>query len=392
MHNLRGPQFNLILRVKRSATQHWLLVTLLSFLSSLAVVKYAAIFIFSFAIKVIIFFLFLLFGLSAILLFLYLMRLHFTHRHRLELNEEGLFDYASFCELGVVPIKSIAKIRFSRIWGIEFLVIDFFNQLNPFKGAKGPRREVYHLLFGDQLWVPLNLFRMSRIDLESQLIHLDRILRHKNDSSNEPGLEAPPLTGVDVAVLKSKSTSLAERAAVKEAAPPPLTQIKPERQRVLAKVAEIKNQVRASGLDQQVTYLYFDHIAMFPAIAADSPEHLPKGVSEVRGTQHGADYEEVAFRFRGRHLSFGLRRDIGESDEALLSVGVSGRVHLSIKVKVEIGQLTPMELESFTAGEWQKLIGELGAEIERLEAKNQVQLPQTLRNSRTGLGSMSEAR
>lgn len=371
-----GANFNLILSVKPSVTQNWLWALTLSILVALAIAKTASVYGAGFLTKVAGFFLFLIIGSASALMMMYVARLHFTKRHRLEINEDGLYDYASFCELGYIPMKAIQNIGFARLWGVQFLVVEFFGERrkNPVAKAKGFGREIYRQLFGDQLWVPLNFFKMSRIDLESQLIHLDRILQEKSSAPSESGnpspLSAPVLSGVAV-TNKGDRASFAQRASTAEAVPPPLSQVRTDKQRVLEKVNEIKKAVSASGFDAQVAHLYFDHIAMFPAMAANSPDHLPEGVSEVSGVHQGADYEEVTFIYKGEAFIFGLRRDIGDSDEALLSMGVGGRVHLSIKVRVEIGELTPLELESFVAGPWQSVIQDLMTEIVRQESARQ---------------------
>jgi hypothetical protein len=372
-----GPHFNLILRVKTSVTQNWLWALALALLAALAIAKTASLYSSSFLTKVAGFFLFLIVGSVSALLLVYVIRLHFTKRHRLEINEEGLFDYASFCELGFIPMKAIKNISFATIWGAQFLVVEFLDgKKNPVAAARGLGREIYRLLFGNELWVPLNFFRMSRIDLESQLIHLDRILQEKSGPDEPPrphgsGLAAPVLTGVAIANKSDRGSSFAQRASTAESVPPPLSQVRTDKQRVLEKIREIKDSVSASGFDGQVAHLYFDHIAMFPALAASSPDHLPSGVTHISSIQQGADYEEVGFIYRGETFIFGLRRDIGNSDEALLSLGVGGRVHLSIKVRVEIGELTPLELESFVAGPWQTTIQGLMAEILRQESVRQ---------------------
>ena len=46
-------------------------------------------------------------------------------------------------------------------------------------------------------------------------------------------------------------------------------------------------------------------------------------------------------------------------------------MHLSLRVRVEIGELAPLELESFVAGEWQASIRELIAEIINQESRRQ---------------------
>ncbi len=374
MRSQRGPGFNLILKIDRSATSGWLWTSVIGILVALAIGKGASIYGGGFVYKVAGFFAFLIITFLCGILFTYIARLHFTDKNRLELNEDGLYDFASYCYIGFVPMKAIDKIRFAKL-GVNFLVVEFFVGQNPVLKARGLTVEIYRLLFGDQLWVPLNLFKMSRFDLESQLIHLDHILREKTASGipapNEIYLSPPKLSAVATENQSSKKGSLAQRASSKELAPPPLNQATGEKARVLQHVGRIKQEVKESRFDIQVAHLYFDHIAMFPALAANSADHLPSGVSHVSSLQEGADYEEVSFMMKGKPFIFGLRRDIGKSDEALLSVGVSGRVHLSLRVRVEIGELTPLELESYIDGDWKQTIEDLMNEILKQENKRQ---------------------
>lgn len=378
----QAPPFNLILRVDRTNTYSWLWFSIFGLLLAGGILKLAISFGFGFFPKVLSFFLFLVIGPGSLLLLTYVRRLHFTARNRLELNEEGLFDFASFCEVGVVPIHAIAQIRFAHLWGIEFLIINFFPSLNPLFRKRTLRREIYKILFGAELWVPTVLFRMSRIDLESQLIHLDHLLHEKTLSGLIPPPEMPPsnlpaprLKGVEVSVRSEKS--FADKVSQPAMEPPPLTQVTSERGAVLQRVHQIKQQVRESNFDAVMAHLYLDHIAMFPALHKSSPDHLPTGVTEVLGQQQGTNYEEVAFQYKGLFFSCGLRRDIGESDEALLSIGVGGRVHLSLKVRVEIGELAPIEIESFVAGEWQQTVMDLAQAIDEAERRRFGQLAAT---------------
>ena len=361
----QAPEFHIIMKARRSITKSWLWLSGALLITALCLIKFSSVLTSSFFARTLSFGVFLLILTFGILLLSYIGRLHFTTRNRLELNEEGLFDFASFCELGFVPIEAISNIRFSHLWGQEFLKVDFFKQLNPLNHKHGFRAEVYRLLFGIELWVPVGLFQLSRIDLESQLIHLDQLLQRKR------GGAIAGRTGVG----NGKSNPIIEKSPLAEVAavdvnlivpeiPPPLSQVRPEKAAVLEKISTIKNEVKERGFDVCVANLYLDHIARFPSLSVSGL--LPPAVSEVQSSQQGTNYEEVRFKYSGQHFSFGLRRDIGPSDEAILSVGLDDRVHFSLRVRVEIGELQPIDLESFIPGEWQSLIEQLNLTIQEL--------------------------
>ncbi|MGE0763836.1 MAG: hypothetical protein AB7N80_11210 [Bdellovibrionales bacterium] len=399
MSDSNRPGFNLIMKVNHDITKTWLWACGLLLVIALGVGKFSS-YSGGFFMKVLGFFAFLMITFVAILMGIYIFRLYFTERNRLELNEEGLYDFGSFCELGFVPMTSIANIRFAHLLGQQFLLVDFFSHVNPLRTKQGVSAEVYRLLFGLELWVPVGLFRMSRIDLESQLIHLDHLLQEKaggSPSTTNSGKIRPPapnakvsqtnplagLAGANVdplpSTLPSPPASMAGRAAAMDQAPPPLTQVRPEKARVLEKINAIKQQVKQRGFDVKLATLYLDQVAMFPTLYVAG--QLPEGVTNVQSSQQGSDYEEVRFQYAGQSFSFGLRRDIGSSDEALLSVGVGDRVHLSLRVRVEIGELVPMDLESFIPGDWQGLLEKLiqaiqESQVVKLDMTQKISMPE----------------
>lgn len=303
---------------------------------------------------------------SLALILIYLLRIRFTDRHQLELNEEGLFDSASFCELGPVSLKLISKIRFMRLFGAEFLVMDFNRHQNPVRYKRGIVASLYRLLFGESLWVPLPFFLVSRISLESQLIHLNQLVDPESESGSETEVRAeraieqdstpPMLVELDLPqealeVNRRPRQGLMARVASAEAQDPPLDNSGGQ-QKVRGKIVEIKRQVRESQLDRQVADAFVEDVTRLPAMAVKNARGLPEGVGNVLLKREGSSYEEISFLFADLVWSFALRRDIGPSDEALLALGVDGRVKLNLRVRVEIGELTPIDIESFLPGTW----------------------------------------
>lgn len=319
--------------------------------------------------KLFIFLLFVTLVTILFLLFMYLWDIHTGPGCGLELDESGLIDRASFCDLGSISITSVANIRFVMRFNLEFLMIEFFQSKNPILKKRGFKMDIYHFLFGEKLWVPLFFFKVSRVDLESQLIHLDRLLQKKEKFVAKEGSpnfkEAIKNEPLKFEKKISDKKNLPPILSVVEEAPPPLTQVSSERTLIIEKIAEIKRQVRENNFDLKITTLYLDHIAQFPDLLKQAPELIPSGVSSIRVLKQNADYEEVSFIFKGSHFTFALRRDIGESTEALLSVGLGGRVQLSLRVRVEIGELAPLEIESFVAGPWQEQLDDLILEVQR---------------------------
>ncbi len=376
MYEGAGASFNLILRINKKATKLWLFRVFLMLLIMFLALRVMIVFGVGFFPRFIFFLLFLGLLPVALLILSYIGRLHFTRRHRLELNEDGLFDDASFCELGFVPIKSVAAARFSKLFGFEFLVIDFVSGENPLRKSRGLKQEIYRQFFGGQLWVPLVFFKVSKFDLESQLIHLGHLIRNRDPNraapppkppAPQPELEPiipPPLN------LKTTGKGLVERVSVPDPVPPPLSRISSEKERVLSQIDQIKQRVRESHFDQRVATLYMDHVVMFPAIFKNAPEHLPSGLERVTSMKEENAYEEVSFWFQGIPMTFGLRREIGGSnDESLLTIAVSGRVQMSLRVRIEIGELTPTEIESFLEGDWQQAVEGLSEAIAKREAE-----------------------
>jgi len=289
----------------------------------------------------------------------YLLRLIATSRNRMDLNSDGMVDYASFCALGVVKMPAIDRIRFLNRWGSEFLVISFTRQAKTLRRAGGFKAALYRSLIGERLWIPLHFFEVSRLDLESQIIHLNQMRGYNSDSVQDTSA-SPFLSPSDVLTPVPVNLNSSEK-------PPPVSQVT-KRDPIRERVQAIKQKVKESGFDYLVAQLYLDYLSQFP-VYAETAEFIPPSMAHVNGFQKGSDYEEVSFHFKGVPFQFGLRRDIGASNEALLSVGVHGKVQMSLRVRVEIGVLDPIDLESFKIGQWQDLTFDLKADIEQFEAQ-----------------------
>lgn len=269
----------------------------------------------------------------------YLTRLWLFRGRAFEVNEKGLVDRASPLRLGVVPLLVVNEIGFAQGLGQEFLFVKFKRGAFPEHLVKGWIAQLYRSLMGGEIWIPLALFNLSRHDAETQIIYLDA-LRKKSDPQGPKQSESTP-------VLNEPGPT-----------PPPLESVPPEKRKVILEVNRIRQEIKNRGLDRLISGLYFDQLAFFPNLVA-AGEALPQGVSRVAERKDGADYDEVKFFFKGHELKWGLRRDVGASDEALLSVGFDKKVVMLLRVKVEIGELAPLEIEGFLEGPWVEQIFEL---------------------------------
>jgi len=145
--------------------------------------------------------------------------------------------------------------------------------------------------------------------------------------------------------------------------PPPTKPDMSEKSQVLNQVLALKKYVVAQQIDVKLCDAFTEYVCNFPKWQINQDPRIPSSVSEVRKDGFSEDYEEISFRYREQRFAFSLRRDIGPSDLALLSLSYKDRVRVSLRVSVEIGALDPERIEVYHRGKWEKLFLALYAEL-----------------------------
>ncbi len=306
----------------------------------------------------------------------------------LEFSQAGVYDGGSLLRLGAIKAQDLAGIKLIRAWSFTWLELRLPFGSSPWKAFRLRQpwlSRIYTAVFGTRTYIPLSYMDISRFDLETQLIHFkgggfgDLSHLRDSESSASGSVDGPP------AIRQNRSSANSENEMGRILRGQDIsadsenfnkdqnlyTPAKPEHEPVVLKVLEIQSKVRVSGFDKRMCDLYFEAVRFFPRWFSDQSSRLPAGVLDVRSTLDEAVYEEVDFKFQGTRFTFGLRRGINsEETEALLSIGFQGRVVMSLKVQVEIGELEPLQLEQFIEGPWEALLESLQASVAAEEKKS----------------------
>lgn len=349
---LQKSSFSLVLAPEQNIIKTGLLGCAATFIGGLVLVKITLLRGLPFVIKVGGFFTALVFLALAILGFIYLYGISKNKKPALELNEEGLLDHASFCLLGNIELTALSKVEIVVLSGLHFLVFRFVTKDNPLFKSNNWRVVLYRSFIGTRLWIPLFIFRLARQDLESQLIHFEHVFAKKRNGKALPlAILSPPV---------DESPKVGDT-------PPPLAPVTPP-PKARSAIELIKEEIRESKFDRLITDLFYEYLAKLPERHLQGGELIPARMSAVHSKKR-ADYEEITFIYQQKEFAFGLRKNIGDGNEALLSVGVGGRVHMTLRVLLEIGEISPIELESFVSGSWRGILTELVQDLKLSDEK-----------------------
>lgn len=276
------------------------------------------------------------------------------NRSALVFGEKEWKDSISMLFLGHRSLSDIHNTRVSEWAGVEFLILD----LNP--SVFEPLRarlfcRLYLKIFGQRIFIPLAFLDITRLDLESQFLHLENLIEKGSVSVDDKEESTAVATKTTVSAKSIFSHLSGEKPAP---APEP-------RHPVLKEVARRKEEFKEKGLDVLVCELFYDHLRFLPAWSKNPSHRIPEGLELLGHRQEDHDYEEVGFRWDERNFQMGLRTNLGENPEALLSLAVGGDVKVSLRVGVEIGTLDPRDLERYIAGSWEESLFKLEKALKR---------------------------
>lgn len=267
----------------------------------------------------------------------------------LVIDSNGIVDCSSFFKVGFIPFEDIRRLRLVYILGCEVIEVrlrSHSKSSHHIRARLGWLYIFHRWFFGSKLFIPMAFVATSRFDLESRLIHLSKDTTEpiaETVTIDENIEEPPPLPVNQQQPFELLFTDKEENAF----------QIFPDDNTIIRRVKAIKAKVSKSHLDKNICELYFDEVRHYPKWSQMKDPRLPPKITNIQGTTENSAYEEVQFTCDHERFRMGLRKDIEEQGTAaLLSIGVNDQVVLSLKVRVEIGALDPMDIEQFLEGPW----------------------------------------
>ena len=169
----------------------------------------------------------------------------------------------------------------------------------------------------------------------------------------------PPMQDSNQGVLKRLETFLITKSGWKIEPEQKMKATRSPQDMVMERVESIKKEVAESHLDQVLCDLYLDDVRNFAHWGETCDARLPHLVTHPQAITKGSDMEEVSFQFRGHKCLFMLETNVGAARDALLSFYWNDREVCVLKVKVEIGELSPSKLKKYLKGQWEAEIRDL---------------------------------
>lgn len=333
-------------------------------------------------------------------LIIYILNLSFRTGMVVVMDRRGLVDLASPVQWGLLKIQDIDYIKFSYSLFGDFLKVQMKQKL-PVKslpGIRGWNAKFVSMINPYGVYIPLDVLNVTRMNLETQLLHFGALMKlseeDKLESSqslldlmkekynlpeergsgvNAKGVaealesQSPPaevnlaettqtnyeLINADGEFDQPSNLVFCDTSTNHTFVPPAIDPSSSEKSRIIQQVSALKSYVKKKKLDEKVCDIYTDYVSQFPQWEKDHDGRLPVGVIKAHCIENEADYEEIHFQYKDFTFQFSLRKDIGPSDMALLSVGFQGRVKMSIRVSVEIAALEPRDVEVFHRDHWE---------------------------------------
>ncbi len=314
--------------------------------------------------------LFLLIAAGACMVLGYLLYVMFSKKAQLRFVNGGIVDQLSPFAFGPIAREDVRKIQVIPhfIFGTA-LIIDL-NSSGPAIVRMGPIQNIvfhiYALFFDGTIYFPLNWLGVTKHDLESRLMLYRQkvVTEHVIVKVEEPPEEAAPTEEFQAKtqVIYSKKTKPTEVDI-----PPSVEDA--EKSILHKKVEQIKQHVAQTHLDLLLCELYTDEISLWLEWEGHRDWPKPKELRNIRLIENTINYQEISFEYNGKNYHFGLRRNVGSSQEALLSVSYDGSLCVALRVQVEIGALTPKRLEQYMQGEWEQELKALSDGIADLRGR-----------------------
>jgi hypothetical protein len=328
----------------------------------------------------------------------YGIRLYIEIEPIFHLEPAGVFDGASMFELGAIQTRDIEMLSLTNYGGVFFVVIHLnshtFLDSTVYNNSDILFR-LYSKLWSRKVWFPV-------IFLNVPFYQLATIVRNFNSylSTGEK------LKVVDEVEPTQKAKRFEERVAEAEenlatTRPIPITRSKKtwtekvttsrppiqagntapqivvnERDKVLAEIEAIKQEVHASGLDTLLIELYWDHARYFGDWEQVKDERLPAQVQDIR-VQRLPGEESTVFHYLGHEFKFLYKLDKAKGTEGIFVVYVDSEIKAFFTVEPEIGTMAAKDLKTFITGAWVDLLLKLSHRLEQ-GALNQVTSPETL--------------
>lgn len=346
-------------------------------------------------------------------LIIYILNLSFRTGMVLVMDRRGLVDLASPVQWGLLKIQEIEYIKFSYSLMGDFLKVKMKQRLplNTLSGIRKWNAKLMAMVDPTCVYIPLEVLDVTRMNLETQLLHFGALMKLSEedkldssqslldlmkqkydldekqsavssravpegtvmmsvpkvpeDSVSQAEVELTEMTSTNYEVVndtgnfdipaRSPASLISPDTSTNHTfVPPSLDPTLSEKSRLIQQISALKTYVKKRKLDEKVCDLYTDYVSQFPKWEQTNDGRLPIGVVKSRYLDQRADYEEVHFQFRDATFQFSLRKDIGPSDMALLSVGFQGRVKMAIRVTVEIAALEPKDVEVFHRDHWEQ--------------------------------------
>lgn len=354
-------------------------------------------------------------------LIIYILNLSFRTGMVVVMDRRGLVDLASPVQWGLLKIQDIEYIKFSYSLMGDFLKVKMKHTLpvNTLSGIRKWNAKLMAIVDPSCVYIPLEVLDVTRMNLETQLLHfgalmklseedkldssqslLDlmkekynvaeekpekgkatttapegtvmmRVPKLPQDTGTHDGVELADLTGTGFEIENEtgnfdapqkpgiQKVSAGNTSTNHTFVPPEVDPSASEKSRLIQQISALKEYVKSKKLDEKVCDIYTDYVSQFPGWEENNDGRLPIGVVKARFLDKRADYEEVHFQYKDSTFQFSLRKDIGPSDMALLSVGFQGRVKMAIRVSIEIAALEPKDVEVFHRDHWEKYFVDL---------------------------------
>lgn len=291
----------------------------------------------------------------------YLLYVVFSKNARLIFTNGGIEDRLSPFSFGPIARQDIRKIKVTvHILFGTVLAVD----LNP----TGPAiqrlgflsslcYQIYNIFFDGTIYFPMNWLGVTKHDLESRLmLYRQKVVTDSESSYNSAPKKYPKEEddGYAEEISAYQEVEITRPAYEKAAKSVERHVDDAEKALLLQKIEQIKQHVAETHLDVILCELYTDEISQWLEWEGHRDWPKPKELRDIKLVDNTINYQEVTFRYKEKHFHFGLRRNVGSSQEALLSVSYEGHLCLALKVRVEIGALTPKKLEQYMQGEWEQ--------------------------------------
>lgn len=327
------------------------------------------------------------FALVSTIALVYLLNVMMSRRAQLTFEQGGMIDHLSLFSFGPISRQDIRKIKIDHhiLFGTALAI--YINPEGPavrrLSILKGFLFLIYSLFFGGTIYFPLKWMGVTKHDLESRLmlyrqkivteevtpipkkIRVIKAVVQQDEDEND---------GYNGTVSEYQEVEITRPEYEKGSAQPALSDR--ERNSLIEKVEKIKQHVAQTRLDLMLCELYTDEISLWLEWEGHRDWPKPKELKEIKLVDNTINYQEISFLFHGKRFHFGLRRNVGSSQEALLSVSHEGNLRIALKVQVEIGSLTPKKLEQYIQGEWEQELRSLYDGIADLRGRRRAGLPE----------------